>query len=66
MLDKFFTRKILFVFFLAHVNTSTLSSGSAISVTVGIMDKYHATCVFLLYPNLQQGKGQDIIADCDL
>jgi len=62
MLEKFFTREILFVFFLAHVSTSPLSSGSAISVTVGIMDRYHATCVLLLYPHLQQGMGQD----CDL
>jgi hypothetical protein len=49
-------RKILFVFFLAHVNTSPLSSDSAISVTVGMMDRYHATCVLLLYPQPQRGE----------
>jgi len=66
MLEKFVARKILFVFFLAHVNTSPLSPGSAISVTVGIMDRYHATCVLLLYPQPQQGESYNIISGCDL
>jgi len=64
MLEKFFTWKILFVFFLTRVKAAPLSPDSAIRVTVGIMDRYHATCVFLLYPQPQQGEGHDLISDC--
>ena len=66
MTEKFLTRNILFVFILAHVNTSSLSLVSSTRVTVGIMDRYHTTCVFLLFPQLQQGEYHDIIANCHL
>lgn len=63
MLEKLFTRKALLVSFLAHVTTSPLSSDSSVSVTVGIMDRYHSTCVYLLSPQLPQGKCQDALPD---
>lgn len=55
-MDELSKWKILFLLCLTHVNASWFTSDTAISVTVGVLDKYHSTCVYLLQSTRQRGE----------
>jgi hypothetical protein len=57
--EKLSTWKILFFLFFTHANASSFTSDTVISITVGILDRYHSTCVYLLQSMRQQGECHD-------
>jgi hypothetical protein len=56
MSEKLSTWKILFVILLTHINASSFTSDTVISITIGVLDKYHSTCVYLLHSTHQEGE----------
>jgi hypothetical protein len=47
---------ILFTVCIIPVGASELPLNSLISVTLGVLDRYHPTCVYLLHSTHQQGE----------
>jgi hypothetical protein len=54
---------LLLLLLLAPVNASPFTSDTVVSITTGVLERYHSTCVYLLHDTLQQGQCHEHLLD---
>jgi hypothetical protein len=57
MFENLFIWVILLVVLLTPISASPFTSDTVVSVTVGVLDRYHSTCVYLLHSGHQGDQG---------
>jgi hypothetical protein len=57
---------IVFILCIIQIGASELSLDTLIRVTVGVLDRYHSTCVYLLHTTHQQGECHGKCYNCEL
>jgi hypothetical protein len=63
MFEKLSMWVILLVLLLKVISASPFTSDTVVSVTAGVLDRYHSTCVYLLHTRHQQGECHGTVAD---
>jgi hypothetical protein len=63
MFEKLSTWVMLLVLLLTPTSGSPFTSDTVVRVTVGVLDRYHSTCVYLLHTTHQQGECHEAVTD---
>jgi hypothetical protein len=63
MFEKLSMWVILPVLLLTPISALPFTSDTVVSVTVGVLDRYQSTCVYLLHTTHQQGECHETPAD---